>query len=104
MFSRARWRLTLWFAGALVLILAATGAAVFLTARTVLFDQVDDDLEARVDQLLRTLSSSPVRSGPPQITREIIGPLITAGGYSYALTGQAGTIIDTTPNVDTEGL
>jgi len=39
-FGRARWRLTLWFAAALTLIIVLIGAAVFLSARRMLFDQV----------------------------------------------------------------
>ena len=47
MFGAARWRLTFWFALAFGAILLVIGAAVYLTTRSVLFDQVNDDLESR---------------------------------------------------------
>jgi len=49
-FSRARWRLTLSFAGVLALIIVLMGAAVLYTGRRVLFDQVNDDLTARAER------------------------------------------------------
>ena len=106
MFSRARWRLTLWFLGALAIILAVIGAGVFFTARTVLFDQVNDDLQSRATQELRVLVARLVeRAGRGQPARDVvIGPAFTAGGYFYALVGADGSVLASTSNVDPEGL
>jgi len=106
MFGQARWRLTLWFAGGLALILAVIGGAVFLTARAVLFDQVNDDLEARAGRELRPLATrllETARAGRP-LDELTIGPAFTAGGYFYALASDDGTAIGSTPNTDPEGL
>ncbi len=57
MFGTARWRLTLWFTLTLGVILVVIGAAVYLTTRAVLFDQVNSDLEslsAREQRILLT--------------------------------------------------
>ncbi len=55
-FGTARWRLTLWFALALGVILVVTGAAVYLTTQAVLFDQVNSDLESRAGREQRLLA------------------------------------------------
>jgi len=105
-FSRARWRLTLWFAGALALILAVTGGAVFLTARAVLFDQVNDDLRARSSLEIRPLTTRLMEmTGRGQPARGVaIGPAFTAGGYFYALVAEDGAILAATANTDPDGL
>jgi signal transduction histidine kinase len=104
LFGKARWRLTLWFAGAVALILAVIGAAVYFGARTSLFDQVNDDLQARSAVEVRRLT-------PPQLERVqrgqpgvVIGPTFTASGYFYAVVGSDGAILAETPNVDPDGL
>ena len=105
MFSRARWRLTLWFAAALALILVVIGGAVFFSARTALFDQVNDDLRARsrleVPRLTRSLLERGGGGGQASIA---IGPTFTAGGYFYALVDEDGVVMANTPNVDPDGL
>jgi hypothetical protein len=106
LFSRARWRLTLSFAGVLALIILLIGLAVFLTARRVLFDQVNDDLTARAQRETRPLAErllERAREGG-QITGIDIGPAFTAGGYFYAVTHANGTLIASTPNADPAGL
>jgi signal transduction histidine kinase len=106
LFSRARWRLTLSFAGVLTLIILVIGAAVFLTARRVLFDQVNDDLTARAQRETRPLAErllERARQGG-QITGIDIGPAFTAGGYFYAVSHANGTLIASTPNADPAGL
>jgi signal transduction histidine kinase len=106
LFSRARWRLTLSFAGVLALIILVIGAAVFLTASRVLFDQVNDDLTARAQRETRPLAErllERAREGG-QITGIDIGPAFTAGGYFYAVSHANGTLIASTPNADPAGL
>ena len=88
MFSRARWRLTLSFAGVLALIIVLIGAAVLYTGRRVLFDQVNDDLTARAERESRPLAErllQRIRNGG-QPAGVDIGPAFTAGGYFYAVT------------------
>ncbi len=105
MFGTARWGLTLWFTLALGIILVATGAAVYLTARAVLFDQVNDDLESRASReqrllVVRLLS----RPGDRSLRDLVIGPAFTTGGYFYALIDPTGEFIVTTPNTDPAAL
>ena len=106
MFGRARWRLTLWFAGALTLIIVVIGAAVFFSARRMLFDQVNDDLVARAERVARPLVDRLVqraRDGGP--IRDVqIGPNFTAGGYFYAVATAGGEVIGSTANADPAAL
>jgi two-component system sensor histidine kinase CiaH len=105
-FGRARWRLTLWFAGALTLIIVLIGAAVFFSARRMLFDQVNDDLVARAEREARPLVDRLVqraRDGGP-IRNVQIGPNFTAGGYFYAVATANGDVVGSTPNADPAGL
>lgn len=98
MFSRARWRLTLWFAGVVALILAAVGAGVLLSARQALFRGVDDDLRARAAPFFEPLPAG-------RQLREIrLGPAFTAGGYFYALVRDSGVVIRSSENADPAGL
>lgn len=103
MFGTARWRLTIWFTLALGLVVLVTGAAVYLTTRAVLFNQVDDDLEARAVRELRALGPrlGRGRALPPDI---VIGPAFTTGGYFYALVTPEGETLASTPNADPAGL
>jgi two-component system sensor histidine kinase CiaH len=105
-FGRARWRLTLWFAGALTLIIVVIGAAVFFSARRMLFDQVNDDLVARAEREARPLVDRLVQRardrGPIRDVQ--IGPNFTAGGYFYAVATASGEIVGSTPNADPAGL
>ncbi len=106
MFDKARWRLTLCFVGVLALILATIGGAVFLTTRAVLFDQVNDDLEARAGREFTSLAARVIeatRMGRPLAELQI-GPAVTAGGYFYALATEGGVLIGSTPNTDPDGL
>jgi two-component system sensor histidine kinase CiaH len=105
MFGTARWRLTLWFTLAFGAILLVIGAAVYLTTRSVLFDQVNDDLESRAGREERVLAPRLTGRGPGGPLRDIvIGPAFTAGGYFYALVGPTGELLAATPNVDPDGL
>ena len=106
MFTSARWRLTLWFMGALALILAVVGVAVYFTARTVLFDQVDNSLRSRANQETRLLATRLLASGQRSdfLRNVVVGPAFTAGGYFYALVNQDGRLLAGTANVDPNGL
>ena len=105
MFGAARWRLTLWFALAFGAILLVIGAAVYLTTRAVLFDQVNSDLESRAGREERLLAPRLPGRGPGGPMHDIvIGPTFTAGGYFYALVDSTGELLAGTPNVDPAGL
>jgi signal transduction histidine kinase len=101
LFGTARWRLTLWFTLALGLILIVLAAAVFLTTRTVLFNQVNDDLVSRAGrerpQLIPRLGRGRGGNLPSDI---VIGPAFTSGGYFYALVSGDGQLLASTPNAD----
>ena len=106
MFSRARWRLTLSFAGVLALIIVLMGTAVLYTGRRVLFDQVNDDLTARAERESRPLAErllQRIRNGDTPAGVDI-GPAFTAGGYFYAVTNASGDVIGSTANADPAGL
>jgi len=105
-FGRARWRLTLSFAGVLALIIVLIGAAVLYTGHRVLFDQVNDDLTARAERESRPLAErllQRIRNGDTPAGVDI-GPAFTAGGYFYAVTNANGDVIGSTANADPAGL
>ena len=105
MFGTARWRLTLWFTLALGIILVVIGAAVYLTTRATLFDQVNSDLESRAGREQRLLVPRlPSRRGADLPGDLIIGPAFTTGGYFYAIVEPTGEFLAGTPNVDPAGL
>jgi len=104
-FSAARWRLTLWFTIAVGLILVVIGGAVYLTARTVLFDQVNNDLESRAGREQALLATRLLgRHGDDPLANIVIGPAFTSGGYFYALVSPNGELLAATANVDPAGL
>jgi two-component system sensor histidine kinase CiaH len=89
-FNAARWRLATWFAAAFVVLLVVIGGAVYLSTRSALYDQVNDDLRARNDTLQATLiqriGGGPL--GPSVIRRDQFrqaARLLSAGGYSAAI-------------------
>lgn len=101
MFSRARWRLTFWFAGVVTLILIVIGVAVILTARAQLFDQVNDDLRERARQNVL----APLGPGADETrARQRILEIATSGGYFYALANPQGEYLVSTSNVTLDGL
>ncbi len=105
MFGTARWRLTLWFTLALGIVLVVIGAAVYLTTRATLFDQVNSDLESRAGREQRLLVPRLLsRRGGNLPGDLIIGPAFTTGGYFYAIVGPTGELLAGTPNVDPAGL
>lgn len=102
MFSRARLRLTLWFAGSVALILVVIGSAVFLSARAAVLSGVNDDLEARARrEVLRPLTA---QGRPFDPRNELLLDLVTAGGYFYAILAPTGAVLQQTPNLDPTGL
>lgn len=99
MFGKARWRLALWFAGVVVVILMVIGGAVLLTARRAMFDGVNDDLHARADPFIER------GSGGVALLRDVqLAPAFTAGGYFYAVVRENGTLLRGSDNADPEGL
>ncbi|MCH7998655.1 MAG: HAMP domain-containing histidine kinase [Chloroflexi bacterium] len=105
MFGTARWRLTVWFTLALGIILVVIGAAVYLTTRAALFDQVNSDLESRAGREQRLLVPRLLsRRGGDLPGDLIIGPAFTTGGYFYAIVAPTGEFLAGTPNVDPAGL
>jgi signal transduction histidine kinase len=111
MFSRARWRLTIWFAAVVIVILGVIGVAVIFTTRASLFDQVNSDLEDRVNRgTLASLVGIPRdrTSDRPflnlQGLEDALDQLATAGGYFYALVSPNGEVREHTSNVDVQGL
>ncbi len=96
LFTTARWRLTLWFALVVAVILAIIGVAVYGTARAAIFSGVNDDLRTRAAPLLAAR-----RAG---LETDPIGRGFTAGGYSYAAVHPDGTIARTSGNVDPDSL
>ena len=95
MFSRARWRLTLWYAGAFTAILVVIGVAVLFTTRTALYSQVNDDLQLRSERLLR-----PIVGGQFNPGRQDVFQFATAGGYFYVITGPQGNVFQASEGVD----
>jgi signal transduction histidine kinase len=63
LFSRARWRLTLWFAGAFTIIFVVLGSAVYFSAHKLAYDQVHSDLRSQSDAVLGTQDNS-ASNGP----------------------------------------
>src|SRR3970282_264658 len=105
MFGAARWRLTLWLTIAIGLIIVVTGGAVFLSARAVLFDQVNSDLESRAGREQALLATRLLgRHGDVPLADIVIGPAFTSGGYFYALVSPNGELLAATANVDPAGL
>lgn len=88
MFNRARWRLTLWFAGVFAVIFVVLGVAVYFTERTSLMDNVDGDLQVRSTRLLQSARGGNSLFDPGR--RDL--QFATAGGYFYAITGRNGTL------------
>ncbi len=88
MFSAARWRLALWFAGAFAVILILIGGGVYFTTRAAFYDQVNDDLRTRNAVLQATLIREVPGPLGPRIQRDefrLAARLLSAGGYSAAI-------------------
>ena len=92
MFSAARWRLALWFAGSFAVILVLIGGAVYFTTRAALYDQVNDDLaerSERLENILRQRAGGRIDSpfgGRLQLEAfRLAASILGAGGYEAAL-------------------
>ncbi|HZP26912.1 MAG TPA: hypothetical protein VFB90_07690, partial [Dehalococcoidia bacterium] len=106
MFNSARWRLTLWFAGVVLVILVALGLVVSFTAKKALLDAAQGDLRSRADRdagplAVRIIDALRRGASPSDIT---IAPTFTAGGYFYTLVDQQGNNVAATQNLDPAGL
>lgn len=106
MFTKARWKLTFAFAGALAVILALTGTAVYLSVRATLYNRVNDDLESRLEREVPPLAARLVnasRMGQP-FHQVPIGPSSAAAGYFYALVGEDRAIVVSSTSIQPEDL
>jgi len=102
MFSAARWRLTTVFTAALVLILLASGVAVYLTTRALIYDQVDAELATKAKSDLFLLDYEPGgRGGPGPGPAE---PEFEQGGYFFAVVDEEGNVIAKSGNCDLQSL
>jgi signal transduction histidine kinase len=106
LFSAARWRLTTAFTVALVIILIASGAAVYLTTRSLIYDQVDAELEAKARSDLFLVDHQPpggdgpgaaVGGGPADQEFE-------QGGYFFAVVDENGNVVEKSGNCHEEAL
>ncbi len=103
MFSAARWRLALWFAGAFAVIIVLIGGAVYFTTRAALYDQVDDDLHTRSEALQATLIQQSRGPLGARIQREefrLAARLLSAGGYSAAIVVEGEDVPVGTENIE----
>src|SRR5574341_533047 len=107
MFSIARWRLTIVFTLALVLILVVSGFVVYLTTQASLYDEVDSKLQEQASREREFL-----RGGGPGRPGEGRGPgdhgfeerFLGTEGYFFALIDTQGEMINSSPGLDSAGL
>ncbi len=107
MFSLARWRLTIIFTIALVLILGISGFVVYLTTHAALYGQANNDLRDRA-----TRDQEVMGRGPGFRPSEGRGPgdrgfderAFGTEGYFFALVDTSGGIIGSSPSLDTTAL
>jgi signal transduction histidine kinase len=117
LFSTARWRLTIAFTVALVLILGAAGLAVYLITSSLIYDQVDAELAAKAGNDSFLLDEEHRGPGPREEEEdegeegddEESGnpPLVQQfeqGGYFFAVTDGNGEIVEKSGNCDAEAL
>ncbi len=106
MFSSARLRLTLWFAGVLALVLVAMGSAVYLSTRQSLLSSLDADLRSRASKevvsLVARLSEASRRQLPLDQVR--VGPERPSAPYFYALLRADGQVLSASANTDPAAL
>jgi signal transduction histidine kinase len=89
-FDRARWRLTLWFAGAFAVIFVILGAAVYVSAHRLAYDQVRNDLENQSNTVLGIQDGTPRRL---QINQENILRVLSASGSFAQVTDSSGRVL-----------
>ena len=106
MFSAARWRLAIVFTAVLVLILGLSGAAVYLTTRSLIYDQVDAELAAKAQSDLFLVEDDP-RGGPggdgPGDSASG-GKEFEQGGYFFAVVDENGEVVEKSGNCHVEAL
>jgi len=105
-FSSARLRLTLWFAGVLALVLVAMGSAVYLSTRHALLSSLDADLRSRASKevvaLVARLADASRRQLPLEQVR--VGPERPSPPYFYALLRPDGQVLAASANTDPAAL
>jgi signal transduction histidine kinase len=105
LFSRARWRLTLWFAGAFAIILVVIGGAVFFTARQSLLDQVEEDLQRQGDAVVAAQQADPQGSDPQRrVTANDILRVLSASGSFYVILDEDGKFVDSSQSINAANL
>ena len=103
MFSAARWRLTVVFTAVLVVILMISGAVVYFTTRSLIYDRVDAELaskaEADADRLTHE-GPNYGQGGPgPSNQPPEAGFQFDPGGYFFAVTDENSDIFDCTEGI-----
>jgi len=109
LFSRARWRLTLWFAGAFAIILVVIGSAVYFTARQSLLDQVKGDLQRQVAAVVAAQQSAGSNGQGPggpgfDLNPDAILRVLSASGSFWVLTAQDGSVEAHSAAIEAENL
>jgi two-component system, OmpR family, sensor histidine kinase CiaH len=109
LFSRARWRLTLWFAGAFAIIIIVIGVSVYVTARQSLLDQVKGDLRRQAAAVVAAQQvDDPGPQGGPgarlNVDPDAILRVLSASGTFWVLTAQDGTVEAHSAAIDTDNL
>jgi len=102
LFSQARWRLTLWFAGAFAIILIVIGGAVYFTARQSLLDQVKGDLQRQGDAVVAAQQFDPQGNDPNRrrVTANSILGVISASGSFYVILDEEGKFVDSSESIN----
>ena len=100
MFSAARWRLTGVFTAILIVILATSGAIVYFTTRSLIFDRVDAELKDKAQQDL-FLAEDDRHGGDDGPGGGGDGDKeFDPGGYSFAILAEGGEVIETSYGYD----
>lgn len=95
MFNKARWRLTLWFAGAFALIFVLLGGAVYFTAHRLAYNQVHDDLKRQSDAVLgiQETPGRPFREFGLVVNSQTFLRVLSASGSFAVVTDKQGNVI-----------
>jgi signal transduction histidine kinase len=101
LFSTARWRLALWFAGVFAVLLVLIGSAVFFSTRATLLAQVNDDLATRSNRVVAAAGSP---GGVFNLTRPGAFNQATSGGYFYKIITPEGGGIFASDGAPDQGL
>ena len=104
MFSQARWRLTLWFAGAFAIILIVIGGAVYFTARQSILDQVKSDLTRQAAAVVAAQQPDSSPGGRINLDPDAILRVLSASGSFWVLTAEDGSVEAHSAAIDTNNL